>query len=57
MGIILSRRGRDIKSKIDLKRRLEEKYMLAKAPLSNDEQEQVRRIFDNIRRQLDSIGR
>ena len=57
MGIILSRRGRDIKSKIDLKRRLEEKYMLAKAPLSNDEQEHVRRIFDNIRRQLDSIGR
>lgn len=53
---IISSRGRAIKAHSENKRRLEEKFQIAQLPLTADEQEKIRRVFDNIRRQLDDLS-
>lgn len=55
MTKIYSKRGRQIRDEAAAKRRLEEKYQLQQLPLSQEEQELIGRVFDRIRRDLDSI--
>lgn len=56
MTKILSKRGRAERSQLDAEKRRLEKFQIAELPLTAEEQEHIRRIFDNIRRQLEQIG-
>ncbi len=54
---IVSKRGREIQNRQDVQRRLEEKYLIVALPLPEIDQEHIREVFEQIRRQLDSIRR
>jgi len=53
---IVSKRGREAKAEADNRQRLAEKQQLSQTPLSVEEQEQMHRVFENIKKQLADIS-
>jgi len=54
---LVSKRGRDLERKFKEKAYLEDKYMIAELPLSDEEKNQIHRVFERIRRELEEIVR